>query len=151
MPRSARPEATAAMNACVMPAPAPWANTKPARACCGRVSSAETAPALPTSILSGSASFIASCRFGGPEIFEHLAQRRHDLAPALAEGPELSFQRQLGKTVHRGPGHRGGDLRLFRRHAGRMRRQFLHDNLELAMRRLDRLTQTLVVGEQPLV
>src|SRR6185437_2736567 len=34
------------MKACVMPAPAPWANTKPARGCGGRVNSAETAPAL---------------------------------------------------------------------------------------------------------
>src|SRR5215471_10473559 len=51
------------MNACVMPAPAPWANTKQARGCAGFVSSADTAPALPVSI-SSSASSIASRSFG---------------------------------------------------------------------------------------
>src|ERR1700754_1955881 len=46
------------MKAWVMPAPAPWANTKQARGRSGLVSSAETAPALPTSIFIGSASFM---------------------------------------------------------------------------------------------
>ena len=42
MPRSASPIATVSMNGCAMPAPAPWANTKQARALSGRSSSAET-------------------------------------------------------------------------------------------------------------
>src|ERR1700756_1113138 len=46
------------MNACVMPAPAPWANTKQARGCAGAVSNADTAPAFPVSIFS-SALFMA--------------------------------------------------------------------------------------------
>ena len=42
MPRAARPDATAAMNGCAMPAPAPWANTKQAVASTGLVRSPET-------------------------------------------------------------------------------------------------------------
>ncbi len=52
MPRVARPEATAAMKGCVIPAPAPWASTKQARALTGRSSSADTVPAVPTAISS---------------------------------------------------------------------------------------------------
>src|ERR1700730_752413 len=52
MPRAARPVATAAMNGWLMPAPAPWANTKQARAGCGRVRSAETEADFPASIVS---------------------------------------------------------------------------------------------------
>jgi hypothetical protein len=40
------------MNEWVMPAPAPWANTKQARASLGWISSAETEVALPTSMRS---------------------------------------------------------------------------------------------------
>src|SRR5713101_380603 len=50
MPRSLRPAATASMNACVIPAPAPWAKTKHARASVGRSRSAETEPAFPISM-----------------------------------------------------------------------------------------------------
>src|SRR5438270_10805264 len=62
MPRSARPAAACSMKECVMPAPAPWANTKQARACGGFTSSAETEVALPTSmtIFCGVLSFIAA-------------------------------------------------------------------------------------------
>src|ERR1700761_7737270 len=65
------------MNACVMPAPAPWANTKQARGCAGFVSSADTAPALPTSILN-SASFMAS-RSLGEGIHDGLGIMSHQL------------------------------------------------------------------------
>src|ERR1700749_1280541 len=55
MPRPASPAATVSMNGWLIPAPAPWANTKHAVARAGRVSNAETEPALPVSILSLSA------------------------------------------------------------------------------------------------
>ena len=49
MPRAARPSATACMNECVIPAPAPCANTSHARALVGESKSAETRPAPSTS------------------------------------------------------------------------------------------------------
>src|SRR5579863_1385578 len=49
MPRWARPCAKVSINECVMPAPAPWANTKQARGASGRSTSAETAPDFPAS------------------------------------------------------------------------------------------------------
>src|SRR3974390_1763003 len=53
----------------VMPAPAPCANTKQARASRGRIRSAETAPDVPTSILSfcATTSFIAQTSRGRAE------------------------------------------------------------------------------------
>src|SRR6516162_4004212 len=53
----------------VMPAPAPCANTKQARASRGRIRSAETAPDVPTSILSfcATTSFIAQTSRGCAE------------------------------------------------------------------------------------
>src|ERR1700730_7075914 len=50
MPRSARPAAAVSIKEWVMPAPAPWANTKQARALFGAASSAETEVDLPTSM-----------------------------------------------------------------------------------------------------
>src|SRR5690348_6836085 len=60
MSRVQNASAACAMNACVIPAPAPCANTKQARGRAGRFNSAETAVVLPTSILSsfGRSSFI---------------------------------------------------------------------------------------------
>src|SRR6476646_5290973 len=51
MLRSRRPLATVAMNGCVIPAPAPWAKTKQARARGGCIRMAETESALPVSMV----------------------------------------------------------------------------------------------------
>src|SRR6266851_10489328 len=115
MPRSARPIAAVSMKEWVMPAPAPWANTKQARASFGATSNAETEVDLPTSMTSfcGLFPFIAPRKsvigLGAndrPKIFQHLPQHCDDVAPARlgAISAELSFQRELCKSVHGGPG-----------------------------------------------
>src|SRR4029450_7174163 len=79
MPRSPRPVATACMNGWVIPAPAPWAKTKHARAFGGRSRSAETEPALPISISSfcALAGFIYSNRYSLRDPLGHSQQRCH--------------------------------------------------------------------------
>src|SRR5258708_16744322 len=104
MPRPARPAATVSMNGWLMPAPAPWANTKHATARAGFVSNAETEPALPASIERccvlmavivqaslakiGSGGKRHSLEFRGVE-FSH---RRHATAP---QHPTLTTPRRL--------------------------------------------------------
>src|SRR5262249_4565649 len=56
MPRSASSAATAAMNGCVMPAPAPCASTRQARACPGASKRPETRRSASTGTLTGLAS-----------------------------------------------------------------------------------------------
>src|SRR5688572_5252127 len=89
MPRSERPAAIASIEACRIPAPAPWAKTKHARAFSGRISSADTAPALPTVIFSSCAALIglpaATTRRLRPDIVV-----TNDLAP---EGQLLRKER----------------------------------------------------------
>src|ERR1700744_5063257 len=51
MSRSQRPPANLSMKGWAIPAPAPWANTKHARGFSGHSRSADTAPALPVSIV----------------------------------------------------------------------------------------------------
>src|ERR1700756_4047781 len=95
------------MNACVMPAPAPWANTKQARGCAGVVSNADTSPALPASILS-SMSFMA---------LRSLGERTHDGLDIVSHQLDVSGRFAVGTGqavgIQRSPTRRtrfGGDL-----------------------------------------
>src|SRR5712672_740131 len=87
MPRSPRPDATVSMNGWVIPAPAPWANTKHARAFGGRSRSAETGPAFPISMSS----------FWALAIF--IRSNRHSLHHSLAHGQQRCHWQALVREV----------------------------------------------------
>jgi hypothetical protein len=103
-----------------MPAPAPWAKTKQARGCAGRVRNAETETEVPTSIVSRCAlSFITSRGVsrhlvfisshsaprrgvGRPAIIQHLPQRQlvdHHFEFTMCGLDRLSSVRRRGSTA----------------------------------------------------
>src|ERR1700733_15776273 len=104
------------MKEWVMPAPAPWANTKQARAWAGRIRSAETVAAFPTAIssLCGLTIFIAHLlksgrrRHSPEQLFQREADRQQ---PAVAAGRTIQFHadRQSGRCAQRNGDLKPGD------------------------------------------
>src|SRR5690349_15166614 len=97
------------MNLCVMPAPAPWAKTKQARACGGSLNRAETVVDGPTAIVSSR---------GVTLFIPRASPARKDRATAPPSGTAVDLaarQRDRALINRRAvPGFNGREVRLAR-------------------------------------
>src|SRR5262245_27590552 len=103
MPLEASPSATAVMNGCFIPAPAPWARTRQARGSCGDWSRPETRPRPSISIATGwGAEAIASASRGERRLDGHApSAAQHAQAHPVARVEVVQARLELGGRVNR--------------------------------------------------